>query len=86
MFFLDVTPEVAYKRINDCRKVHEMFEEIGSLKHVRSKGVSIASIGGWTIIDADQAPLEIEFEIRKHLRLGQNLDKILSEPIIPQSV
>lgn len=70
MFFLDTTPEVAYRRIRESRKMREMFEGIDSLKDVRAKGLSLASIGSWTIIDADRTPPEVELEIRKHLRLG----------------
>jgi dTMP kinase len=72
MFFLDTTPEVAYRRIREGRKTHEMFEEIDSLNEVRAKGLLLASIGGWTIIDADRTPPEVELEIRNHLRLGQS--------------
>jgi dTMP kinase len=72
MFFLDITPEVAYKRIQEGRKRREMFERVGSLKEVRAKGLSLASIGAWTIIDANKTPSEVEFEIREHLRLGQS--------------
>ena len=67
MFFLDTTPEVAYRRIREGRKTREMFEEIDSLKDVRQKGLSLASIGGWTIINADRTPSQVEIEIRKHL-------------------
>ena len=48
MFFLDTTPEVAYGRIREGRKTREMFEDIDSLKNVRAKGLSLASIGAWT--------------------------------------
>jgi dTMP kinase len=71
MFFLDTTPEVAYRRIREGRKTREMFEDIDSLKNVRAKGLSLASIGAWTVIDADRTPSEVELEIRKHLRLGR---------------
>jgi len=71
MFFLDTTPQVASRRIREGRKTREMFEGIDSLKDVRAKGLSLASIGGWTIINADRTPPEVELEIRKHLRLGQ---------------
>ena len=72
MFFLDTTPEVAYRRIQEGRKKREMFEQVGSLKDVRAKGLSLASIGVWTIIDADKTPSEVEVEIREHLRLEQS--------------
>jgi len=69
MYFLDTTPEVAYERIRGSRRTREMFEEIGSLNDVRAKGLSLASIGAWTVIDADRTPSEVELEIREHLRL-----------------
>jgi len=71
MFFLDTTPEVASGRIQESRKTREMFEEIGSLKNVRTKALSLASIGAWTVIDADRTPSDVELEIRKHLRSEQ---------------
>lgn len=71
MFFLDITPEAAYSRIQEDRKTHEMFEEIGSLRDVRAKGLALASIGAWTIIDADRNPSEVGLEIRNRLRWGQ---------------
>jgi thymidylate kinase len=78
MFFLDTTPEVAYRRIREGRKTREMFEEISSLREVRAKGLSLASIGAWTVIDADGTPSEVELEIRKHLRLRQNPEALPS--------
>jgi hypothetical protein len=44
-----------------------MFEEIDSLKEAREKGLSLASIGGWTIINADRTPSKVELEIRNRL-------------------
>jgi len=44
MFFLDVSPEVAYERIQEGRKRREMFEQVSSLKEARVKGLSLASI------------------------------------------
>lgn len=70
MFFLDLAPEVAHRRIQEARKMHEMFENIDSLKNVRAKGLSLASLDDWTVIDGDRPPSEIELEIRNHLQLG----------------
>jgi hypothetical protein len=55
-----------------------MFEQTDSLKDVRAKGLSLASIGAWTIIDADKTPAEVELEIRRHLRLERSLTVIRS--------
>jgi len=71
MFFLDITPDVAYGRIQEGRKKREMFEDIDSLRDVRAKALSLASIGAWEIIDANRTPSEVELEIRKRLRFGQ---------------
>jgi dTMP kinase len=71
MFFLDVTPETAYSRIREGRKMREMFENIESLRKVRAKVLSLASIGAWIVIDANGPPSGIQLEIRKYLRLGQ---------------
>jgi dTMP kinase len=53
-FFLDVTPEEAANRIVRSRNRQEMFEEVSELKKVRRKALSLAHLGNWTIINADE--------------------------------
>lgn len=70
MFFLDVTPEVAYERILQYRGRREMFEDIASLRKVRAKVLSLTTIGGWIVLDAALPPEEIELKIRERLGLS----------------
>ena len=67
MFFLDVDPEEAYRRIQQERKRREMFESLEELKRIRHKALSLALIGNWTIIDANKSIKDIEKAIRKSL-------------------
>ena len=66
MFFLDVSPDEAYRRIR-TRSDKEMFEDLAELKKIRRKALSLAVIGKWTILDAGKPVDEIEREIRKRL-------------------
>ncbi len=67
MFFLDVNPEEAYRRIQQERKRREMFESLEELKWIRHKALSLALIGNWTVIDANKPVKGVEKEIRKSL-------------------
>ena len=67
MFFLDVNPEEAYRRIQQERKRREMFESLEELERIRYKALSLASIGNWTVIDANKSIKDIEKGIRKSL-------------------
>jgi len=67
MFFLDVNPEEAYRRIRQARDRREMFESLEELKQIRRKALSLALIDEWIIINANKSVNEIEKEIRKSL-------------------
>jgi len=67
MFFLDTTPNEAYRRIRRTRKNQEMFEDINELRKVRVKGLLLAFVGKWAIIDANRSIEEVGMEIRKLL-------------------
>ena len=67
MFFLDVTPKEAYKRILQTRKRHEMFESLEELKLIRRRALSLALSGKWTIINADKSIQDIERDILKSM-------------------
>jgi dTMP kinase len=67
MFFLDVKPEEAYKRIQQTRRRLEMFESLEELEEVRLKALSLALTGKWTILDANKSMDTIEKEIRERL-------------------
>jgi len=70
MFFLDTTPQEAYRRIRLARKDQEMFESINELRKVRAKGLSLALIGKWQIIDADRSIEEVGVEIQRLLKVS----------------
>jgi len=67
MFFLDVNPEEAYRRIQQERNKREMFESLVELKRIRRKALSLASIDKWTIIDGNNPVSNVQKEIRKSL-------------------
>jgi thymidylate kinase len=54
MYFIDVSPEEAYRRIEAGRSRREMFESLEKLRRVRTRALSLAARGPWTIIDGDK--------------------------------
>ena len=67
MFFLDVTPEEAYRRILQTRERQEMFENRKELEQIRCRALSLALKGKWIIINADKPVGNIEKEILQSL-------------------
>jgi dTMP kinase len=67
MFFLDVKPQEAYRRIQLTREKQEMFENLDELGQIRRKALSLALAGGWKVIDANRSIAKVEAEIRKSL-------------------
>jgi dTMP kinase len=63
MFFLDVQPEEAERRIRQTRRQFEMFESLEQLKTIRQKALLLASEGKWVIIDAGKSVREVGDEI-----------------------
>ncbi len=70
MFFLDIRPQEAFRRILQTRRKREMFESMNELRKVRAKGLLLPLIGKWKIIDANKSIEEVGTEIRKKLALG----------------
>jgi dTMP kinase len=70
MFFLDVTPKEAYRRILQTRRRHEMFESLEELEVTRRKALSLVSTGKWTIINADRSIFDVEKRIMESLLAG----------------
>ncbi len=68
MFFLDIPPEEAYRRVS-TRSEQEMFEGLAELKKIRRKALSLALIGKWTILDAGKPADDVERDILKRLIL-----------------
>jgi len=64
MFFLDVKPEEAHRRIQQTRKNREIFESLEELERIRRRALFLASTGKWTIINANRPVKDIEKEIR----------------------
>jgi len=65
MFFLDVKPKEAKKRIQLARERLEMFESREELEQIRQKALSLALIGNWTVLDANQLIAKVQERIRK---------------------
>jgi dTMP kinase len=68
MFFLDVRPEDAERRIRQTRSQFEMFENLEQLRKIRRKALMLASLGKWRIIDAGKSIAEVEMEIATALQ------------------
>lgn len=63
MFFLDVPPEEADRRIQQTRTETEMFETLEELKKTRDKALFLALADRWRIIDAGQPISKVERDI-----------------------
>lgn len=61
MFFLDVSPAEADRRIRQTRGKREMFEAPDELKRIRCKALSLALPDEWRILDANK-PAEVIHE------------------------
>ena len=71
IFFIDIKPEMAYERIMKREdKVLEMFEKPEALQKIRRKGLELASLGKWLIIDGEKPANDIELIIRNSLKLS----------------
>ncbi|MGB9676860.1 MAG: thymidylate kinase [Candidatus Bathyarchaeales archaeon] len=68
MFFLDVSPQEAYKRILQSRKRREMFESLEKLGKIRQKALALAFVGNWKILDADKPVEHVHKEILETLK------------------
>ncbi len=67
MFFLDVKPEEAYKRIQHTRNRLEMFEDLEELRRIRRKALSLAMISSWIILDANRPAEEVRTRLAETL-------------------
>jgi dTMP kinase len=65
MFFLDITPEEALRRIRLRGGDREMFETLHHLRKNRERALSIK--GKWKVIDADQTREKVFEDIVKNL-------------------
>jgi len=69
MFFIDVTPEEAHRRIEENRDEKEMFESFERLTKVRGRVLELARPKEWTVLDGDRSLEVIQLEIRGYLGL-----------------
>jgi thymidylate kinase len=67
VFFLDVSPEEAYRRIQQTRTKQEMFETWDELNRIRQKACELALVGNWVIINANNSTKTVESRIRRLL-------------------
>jgi dTMP kinase len=67
MFFLDVAPSEADRRLRESREKLEMFESLEELEQTRRKAISLASNEKWTIINANEPMNHVREVIRKSL-------------------
>ena len=67
MFFLDVTPQEAYRRIQENRTEKEVFEELCALKKVRTKALTLTAIDPWKVINANQPAKKVAQQIINHI-------------------
>jgi len=67
IFFLDVEPQEACRRIQLTRERQEMFESLDELEQTRRKALSLALAGNWKVVNANRSISKVESEIRKLL-------------------
>ncbi|MFX0211164.1 MAG: thymidylate kinase [Candidatus Hodarchaeota archaeon] len=67
VFFLDVSPEVAHRRIQQTRTKQEMFETWDKLNQIRQKARELALVGKWVIINANKPAKYVENRIKQLL-------------------
>lgn len=67
MFFLDVAPEEAYRRIQQDRSKREMFENLEELKTIRRKALFLALTDKWAVMNGNKPIRDVEEEIRRIL-------------------
>lgn len=69
MFFLDVSPEEAERRIRESRRTVEMFENLAELKRIRAKAIFLALAGGWKVLNGNKPAKDIARIIARDLCL-----------------
>jgi dTMP kinase len=71
MYFLDVAPEEAAKRIRENRTETEMFESLAALKKVRGKALELTRFHNWTIVNGNKPTQEIAAQIKTSVLSNQ---------------
>jgi dTMP kinase len=68
MFFLDVTPGEAVRRLQTRREQLEMFENVEELQETKKKAICLASLGGWKIVKAERTTKQVQEAIRRSIK------------------
>ena len=68
VYFLDVPPEEAHKRITEARTEIEMFEGLERLKKIQHKARELVSLGRWTLVDGQLSPTQVHQRILTDFR------------------
>jgi len=69
MYFIDVSPEEAYRRIEAGRSKREMFESLEKLRQVKGRALSLTAKGSWTVIDGDRDWLVVHRQLLEFIGL-----------------
>jgi dTMP kinase len=69
MFFLDVDPCEAVRRLRETREKLEMFENLEQLEQTRQKAVYLATMGNWRIVNANRPTKSVQEAIRKSMQV-----------------
>ena len=69
MYFIDVSPEEAHRRLEAGRSRREMFESLKKLRKVRARALSLAARGPWTNIDGDRSWRAVHRELAELIGL-----------------
>jgi dTMP kinase len=71
-FYLDVSPEIARQRIANRGGIEEMFEKLPRLRKMRRKMRYITYLKHWHIINGDESPESVWFQIKEILDVAFN--------------
>ncbi len=70
VFYFDVESEVAFRRVvSRAYSQREMFEKPERLEKMRRKGMRMAILAGWNVVDGSDCEIEIESKIRSLLKI-----------------
>jgi dTMP kinase len=68
MFFLDVTPEEALRRVRQRGEAQEMFETLPHMEKARTRAMIIAN--NWNVVDGNPAPDKVFRSIMDRLKVA----------------
>ena len=68
VYYMDVTPEIAYSRIRKNRLQFEMFESLDRLRKIQDKASELRIIGEWISIEGNMPIEETHLNIRSNLK------------------